>query len=231
MSVKMSINHNVCIKTTVSSVFVDRSCCSFRMIKTVQKSRIGRPTATSFYKQFGSHSSFRTCTHLVLVAKPFTTRKYDLTHFTLIITAVGFSRYRKERLPGNPRRADWCMEAPVVYFHSVLISGSLHRATLHHPGLPPDAELHGQEQQLSERQEPGPSAPRQLRESGTDSCSRRHRHRHTGPGSHSNQFTSLSWSMYSGFTELHELDLSHNHISTLEPPGKQKRISHLTLTR
>ncbi|XP_052450949.1 platelet glycoprotein Ib alpha chain [Carassius gibelio] len=34
-----------------------------------------------------------------------------------------------------------------------------------------------------------------------------------------NQFTSLSWSMYSGFTELHELDLSHNHISTLEPPG------------
>ncbi|RXN08471.1 platelet glyco Ib alpha chain-like protein [Labeo rohita] len=34
-----------------------------------------------------------------------------------------------------------------------------------------------------------------------------------------NQFISLSWSMYSGFTKLHELDLSHNHISTLEPPG------------
>ncbi|XP_026093074.1 SLIT and NTRK-like protein 6 [Carassius auratus] len=34
-----------------------------------------------------------------------------------------------------------------------------------------------------------------------------------------NQFTSLSWSMYSGFTELHELDLSHNNISTLQPPG------------
>ncbi|XP_043088572.1 platelet glycoprotein Ib alpha chain [Puntigrus tetrazona] len=34
-----------------------------------------------------------------------------------------------------------------------------------------------------------------------------------------NLLTSLSWSMYSGFTELHELDLSHNLISTLEPPG------------
>ncbi|XP_067227397.1 platelet glycoprotein Ib alpha chain [Chanodichthys erythropterus] len=34
-----------------------------------------------------------------------------------------------------------------------------------------------------------------------------------------NHFSSLSWSSYSGFTQLHELDLSHNHITTLEPPG------------
>uniref|UniRef100_A0A9J8BNC4 LRRCT domain-containing protein n=1 Tax=Cyprinus carpio carpio TaxID=630221 RepID=A0A9J8BNC4_CYPCA len=40
-----------------------------------------------------------------------------------------------------------------------------------------------------------------------------------------NQFTSLSWSMYSGFTELHELDLSHNHISTLEPVSNSVFLS------
>ncbi|KAK7132897.1 hypothetical protein R3I93_019220 [Phoxinus phoxinus] len=34
-----------------------------------------------------------------------------------------------------------------------------------------------------------------------------------------NHFSSLSWSSYSGFTQLHELDLSHNLITTLEPPG------------
>ncbi|XP_067301457.1 platelet glycoprotein Ib alpha chain [Pseudorasbora parva] len=34
-----------------------------------------------------------------------------------------------------------------------------------------------------------------------------------------NHFSTLSWSSYSGFKQLHELDLSHNHIATLEPPG------------
>ncbi|KAK9954804.1 hypothetical protein ABG768_016845 [Culter alburnus] len=34
-----------------------------------------------------------------------------------------------------------------------------------------------------------------------------------------NHFSSLSWSSYFGFQQLHELDLSHNHITTLEPPG------------
>lgn len=40
-----------------------------------------------------------------------------------------------------------------------------------------------------------------------------------------NHFSSLSWSSYSGFTELHELDLSHNLITTLEPPGKPQHCS------
>nr|XP_009295421.1 platelet glycoprotein Ib alpha chain-like [Danio rerio] len=34
-----------------------------------------------------------------------------------------------------------------------------------------------------------------------------------------NLFSSLSWAAYSVFTDLHELDLSHNHITALEPPG------------
>ncbi|XP_056588473.1 platelet glycoprotein Ib alpha chain [Triplophysa dalaica] len=34
-----------------------------------------------------------------------------------------------------------------------------------------------------------------------------------------NRFTSLSWSDYSAFTHLYELDLSHNDITALEPPG------------
>lgn len=67
-------------------------------------------------------ASFRTCTNLVLVSKQFTAQKYGLTHFTIIITAVDFSGYRKEHLPGNlflyPREADCDVlifgEAPVV---------------------------------------------------------------------------------------------------------------------
>lgn len=34
-----------------------------------------------------------------------------------------------------------------------------------------------------------------------------------------NRLTSLSWSDYSAFTHLYELDLSHNDITALEPPG------------
>ncbi|XP_051947364.1 leucine-rich repeat-containing protein 4C [Xyrauchen texanus] len=46
-----------------------------------------------------------------------------------------------------------------------------------------------------------------------------------------NRFSSLSWSAYSGFTHLHELDLSFNQISVLEPPGPVlKNLSVLNLS-
>ncbi|XP_056127835.1 platelet glycoprotein Ib alpha chain [Rhinichthys klamathensis goyatoka] len=44
-----------------------------------------------------------------------------------------------------------------------------------------------------------------------------------------NHFSSLSWSSYSGFTQLHELDLSHNLITTLEPPGPE--LGNLSVLR
>lgn len=40
-----------------------------------------------------------------------------------------------------------------------------------------------------------------------------------------NRFTSLSWSDYSAFTHLYELDLSHNDITALEPLGKTSHMS------
>lgn len=40
-----------------------------------------------------------------------------------------------------------------------------------------------------------------------------------------NRFTSLSWSDYSAFTHLYELDLSHNDITALEPPGKTSQVT------
>ncbi|KAA0706453.1 hypothetical protein E1301_Tti022953 [Triplophysa tibetana] len=44
-----------------------------------------------------------------------------------------------------------------------------------------------------------------------------------------NRFTSLSWSDYSAFTHLYELDLSHNDITALEPPGPV--LANLTVLR
>lgn len=41
-----------------------------------------------------------------------------------------------------------------------------------------------------------------------------------------NRLTSLSWSDYSAFTHLYELDLSHNDITALEPPGKTSHAFH-----